>query len=487
MQDGDSLSKTRRSTKCHGLVFQKLTQLHPTRGSWFAHWLRVKEVASATSWRWGVCENGTGISPKVRRILTIVLLVSVCIDNYLIRAALGATTVAIVSEFHFDLEAKAALLSAFFWGYFCFNLPAGLAAARYGGGVVLGTAAVSWSLVALVLPVLAEDGNVSHLVACMFLLGIAAAPCLPASSAVISVVAAPGERGRLIAVRSASLRLGQLTSTLVTPALCSDMGWRFVFRIFGLLGLLISFLWLRFVSVDADVAHGNASDGTCGDSSALSSRGEALPCQLLCYRAVWIVIGAHASINGVFYTLLSWGPTYFAEVLDVPFEAVGLPLMLPVAAMMLGNLGSGALMDKMLERGHAVLATRRKVLTSSLLSSAVMLVVFAQIRSVPVATSVLSIASFALGVADTTVLSNYLDVAPSATGSLVGLGNTFATLPGALGPVAIALVLSQTGSWQVVFNALSVCLVLASYMFFTFGAADDVSKRHTELPLRAFV
>jgi hypothetical protein len=142
------------------------------------------------------------------------------------------------AEFHWDVHVKASLLSAFFWGYFCFNILGAVASAKLGGGAVVGGAAICWSFFFLAVP-LATEGGFPLLWTCLLSFGITEAPILAASSQVIATSTPPNERGLVIALRGMSLRIGQALSTLTTPFLCVMLGWRSVFQLFGIISAAV--------------------------------------------------------------------------------------------------------------------------------------------------------------------------------------------------------------------------------------------------------
>merc|ERR1712232_1292730 len=58
-----------------------------------------------------------------------------------------------------------------------------------------------------------------------------------------------------------------------------------------------------------------------------------------------VLLAVHSSNNFANFTLMSWGPSYFSEVLGAPLESVGLYMMLHVASMALGQVLGGMALD----------------------------------------------------------------------------------------------------------------------------------------------
>jgi len=418
------------------------------------------------------------------------LMALVCFANYLLRASLGACAVVMAAELKWDISAKASLLSAFFWGYFSFNIFGAALTARFGGRVALGLAAASWSACYIAVPFAAESGFRS-LWACLLVFGVSQAPLLAASSHVIAVSSAPSERGRVIAVRGVALRVGQALSTLLTPMLCKTVGWRFIFHTFGLISAFAALLWtsLAVVEPHADYESSDSEVPTCerevkgsaDTGNCCAGVQSIVPLQELRHLGVWALMLCHCSVNAASYTLMSWGPTYFAEVLKVPLESVGPALTLPVVTIAIGGYGSGLFMDRLFRRGTSLLSIRKHVIVSLLVLASLLLAPLGYVRSAGLACLILGLVFGALGAVDTGMMANYVDVAPHSTATVVGFGNALATLPGALGPGLIAALLDATHSWSSVFALIGLFMLAAACFFQVHGVAEDVCRKQRQM------
>merc|ERR1712187_640790 len=134
----------------------------------------------------------------------------------------------------------------------------------------------------------------------------------------------------------------------------------------------------------------------------------------------------------------------------------------------------GTAMDKMICNGFTVLVTRRRVMVVSLLLAGISLIPLGFTDSISVAGMSFCCVTGALGALDVVVMANYVDVAPDCTAPLVGLGNTIATIPGAIGPRVVAAILDATGSWTFVFGLVSMLMLISAPVFAMLGAADEV-------------
>ncbi|CAK0882667.1 unnamed protein product [Prorocentrum cordatum] len=89
------------------------------------------------------------------RGLMVVLASSVCGVGYLDRAAAGLLVVPMAEDglgWSMEEDTRGRILSAFFTGYICTQIPGGLVAQRLGPRRVLGSALAVWSLAAMSAP-----------------------------------------------------------------------------------------------------------------------------------------------------------------------------------------------------------------------------------------------------------------------------------------------------------------------------------------------
>lgn len=92
--------------------------------------------------------------------------------SYCDRTNISIAAVSMANQLDWTNAEKAKVLGAFFWGYLFSQMAGASLSHKYGGKVVLGLAAVCWSVLTLVVPVLARR-SVNELVFGRFLLGLA--------------------------------------------------------------------------------------------------------------------------------------------------------------------------------------------------------------------------------------------------------------------------------------------------------------------------
>jgi ACS family sodium-dependent inorganic phosphate cotransporter len=94
------------------------------------------------------------------------------------------------------------------------------------------------------------------------------------------------------------------------------------------------------------------------------------------------------------------------------------------------------------------------------------------IHSAAAAVALATISLGATGMATGGFAVNHLDVAPRYAGILMGLSNTFATLPGIVGVAATGFILEKTGSFAAAFYLIAVVYVAGLLCYGLMASGD---------------
>ena len=150
-------------------------------------------------------------------------------------------------EFGVTPEHMGVLLSAFFWTYGAFQIPAGFVVDRLGVRRAYFFAFLIWSLASATT---ALSRNVQMIFALRLLLGVAESIGPLASLTFIRHAFTKEERGFPTAAYIVGLTLGPAVGTLLGSTLLALSGWRMMFAVTGLGALLWLPFWLSFAKWD---------------------------------------------------------------------------------------------------------------------------------------------------------------------------------------------------------------------------------------------
>ena len=109
---------------------------------------------------------------------------------------------------------------------------------------------------------------------------------------------------------------------------------------------------------------------------------------------------------------------------------------------------------------------------AALAGVAISLLLVPLVNSAWMAIGIMSAGSFAGGLVAGGLLVNHMDLAPRHAGSLMGFGNTFATLPGIFGVAISGMILNATGSWALVFQTAAAVALVGAFIFLIFGSTE---------------
>jgi len=406
---------------------------------------------------------------RIRLVILALISLAVAV-NYLDRAVIGIASPSIAASFHLSPVAMGVIFSAFSWSYFAAQVPGGLALDRFGARLVYLVAIAGWSLSTLL-----------HATATGFLslfgwrisLGLFEAPCFPAHSNIVGAWFPRKERARAIGVYTAAeyVALG-FASPLLLWVLHSH-GWRALFLISGVLGLIFVPLWWLLYREPAEHTGVNAAELTliregggrvAGESAAFTP---SLLWALARHPQIIALCIGQFAVYSTFVFFLTWFPTYLATARHMAWIKLGFFASLPYLAGFFGILFAGWLSDFLLQRGTSLNSARKlPVIAGLLLASTIVLANYVESDALVVA--ILSLAFFAQAMSSSgwSVLS---EIAPPGTLGMVGsLFSAAANLSGIVTPLVIAAIYQQTGSfnWALAFVGGVAAAGAAAWIFF---------------------
>ena len=180
---------------------------------------------------------------------------------------------------------------------------------------------------------------------------------------------------------------------------------------------------------------------------------------------------AHFCNNWSLYVLLSWLPTYVNKGLGVDFASIGWYAMIPHAMSFLFMNIAGNVADGLVKRGMDVTRVRKLMQTIGFGGITIALAVVGEVQSAPMAIAVMAAGSAIGGFVMGGFVVNHMDIAPHSAGTLMGITNTVATIPGIIGVYVSGLILQATGSWTLVFQ-VTAGVTLFGLLFYLFFASS---------------
>ncbi|XP_044227921.1 sialin [Thunnus albacares] len=379
--------------------------------------------------------------------------------------------------YDWDSETQGWILGSFFYGYILTQIPGGYLAGRFGPKWLLGLGILGTVIFTLLTPVAANLGA-SYLIAVRVLEGIGEGVTFPAMYTMWAAWAPPLERSRLLTISYIGAQLGTVIALPLSGVICFYLEWTYVFYVFGGVGLVWFVLWV-FLVFDSPNTHPRISERerlyiTNSLKNELSTSAGYIPWRsIVTSGPLWAIVVAHFSYNWTFYTLLTLLPTYMNDILGFSIQQNGLLSALPYLGCAVVAVLCGQLADYLRETClYRTVIVRKAFSIVGMIGPAVFLVAAGYIGcDYTLAVIFLTISSSLGGASASGFNINHLDIAPSYAGILLGITNTFATIPGMVGPV-IARALTKENTieeWQTVFYIAAAINLFGATVYTIFG------------------
>jgi MFS family permease len=181
-------------------------------------------------------------TPRLKSIqrVALALLVIAGVVNYIDRATLAVANPLIREELGLSIAEMGYLLSAFLWAYAFSQLPTGAMVDRLGPRLLLTMGLSLWSLAQL-LGGLVQ--NFTQFFGARVLLGLGEAPQFPTGARVVRDWFNQRDRGLATGVFNCASSLGTAIAVPLLTYLMLSFGWRTMFVIMGVAGLIVAALW----------------------------------------------------------------------------------------------------------------------------------------------------------------------------------------------------------------------------------------------------
>ncbi|KAK9870669.1 hypothetical protein WA026_008229 [Henosepilachna vigintioctopunctata] len=381
-------------------------------------------------------------------------------------------------EFDWNSKMQGYVLSSFFYGYITTQLLGGWLASRIGGKTLFGVGVGATAMMTVITPFVAKM-NIYLLIALRTLEGIFEGVTYPAMHAVWSQWAPPLERSRLSTIAMSGAYAGTVISMLVCALLAEWFGWQSIFYVFGVVGLIWFAVWQFVVSEkpreDMKISKEELKYITTCLGSAENEVIDRPWKSILTSVPVWAIVAANFTENWGFYTFLTQLPKYMKDILNFDLAKTGIMTALPYLAMTIMLPLSGQLADRLLLKNLLTATQVRKLFTcGAFLAQAVFVLCASYVSSVPAVLICLILAGGFGSFAYAGYCVNYLDVAPKHASILMGIGNTFGSLPGILSPIFFGYVVTTPTKqeWQIVFFVSSGIYLTGCVVYGLFSSGE---------------
>ncbi len=410
---------------------------------------------------------------RVRYSVLAAVFVTVVI-NYMDRTNISVAGTFISKELNLGSVKMGYIFSAFSWTYSTLQIPGGILADRFGTRILYSILLICWSLATIALGLAA---GFLFIIVLRILIGAFEAPSYPMNNRTITAWFPENERAGAIATYTSGQFIGLAFLTPALTAIQLYAGWRGLFFITGLVGLLWGLTWY-FIYRDPEnhkkvneaeliyIERGGGIINRPGKSHIEYRKFNWKNLRLvLSKRKLWGIYLGQFGLGATLIFFLTWFPKYLVEYKHMDFLKSGFLASIPFICAFAGVLFSGFLSDYLIKKNiPAGIARKSPIIIGLLLSISI---VGANYVTQPAwVIFFMSLAFFGNGLASIT----WVFVSLLAPKHLIGLtGGTFNFIGGLAGivvPVVIGyLVKGGDFSPALLFISAMTLLGAMSYIF----------------------
>jgi MFS family permease len=207
------------------------------------------------------------------------------------------------------------LVSAVYWAIVLLTFPISILVDRWSRTKTIGVMAIMWSLATALC---ALTGNFVQLFMARMLIGVGEAGYAPGGSAMISGLYPIDKRARMMGLWNASIPLGSAIGVLLGGIIAAKLGWKHAFGIVAVPGMIVAILFLfvkDYKTVDLSF-YDRYSNKIKMEKRDMVKEFLSKPSVLLTYLGM-------AAVVFVTTSMLTWLPTYFEKMRNIPQETAG--------------------------------------------------------------------------------------------------------------------------------------------------------------------
>jgi len=407
-----------------------------------------------------------------------------CFKNSSLTATESALAPPLLEDDTYDWtsEQQGLVLGSFFYGYITTQLAGGYLADRFGAKILFGVGVGCTALFTILTKPLADLGF-GYMIALRVIEGIGEGVTFPAATSFWGKWAPPNERASLAAFSFSGAQFGTIISMPISGLICETLGWPTMFYIFG--GVSCTWVVLWFI-----LSQNSPSEYKSIDPAELEYITSSLPSSttkaksvpwlnIFCSIPFWSILITHLCYNWTFYAILTCLPKYLNNVHGYDIGKSGGISALPYICMFICIIAQGRLSDYMLRKNIWPRTAVRRVFNSiGLLVPAIALafITVLDCDTNGVVAMICICCGFSGFVFSGYNTPNHADISPQYAGSLFGITNMVATIPGFLAPQLVGIITGddehEVSAWAPVWY-MSVGINFFGGLAYALGASGD--------------
>jgi MFS transporter, ACS family, glucarate transporter len=435
------------------------------------------EIPSRSATITAVAEN-----PSRIRHWVLFLTVLIYMITYMDRICIGHAAPDIRREFGFDNDVMGWIFAAFNLSYALFQIPGGWLGDRFGPRRVLTVIVLWWSFFTALTPLAWGKWSMATF---RFFFGIGEAGAFPTATRALSHWLPAGERGFAQGITHSGARLGAAITPPIAVFLIISFGWRSVFYIFGLIGVIWALYWFWYYR-DRPEQHRSVNEAELAvihevDSSSIhapkapADRAQVPWKQIIRSSNLWLICVMYFCYAYTLWIYLSWYPTYLLEARGFSLSQMGFWHMVPLTAATIGDTVGGWYSDHLARRTGNLRLARRAVAIAGFIGAAICIIPATQTDDRYLSVALTTLALFCLELTVGVSWAVAMDVGPEYAGSVSGVMNMCGNIGGFLASIATGYIVKMF-NWQIPFLVAAILCIIGAILYFSIDPIKKVFK-----------
>jgi len=421
--------------------------------------------------------------PTTVRYRTLGWLTLAAALAYLCRNAVGVAESTIREDLGLTLEQSGWFMGAFFWTYAIFQVPCGWFSERLGTRVALSIFALGWSVATIGIGV---ASGFWLLIVAQLMMGATQAGIFPSSCNSIGHWMPLARRSLACGCLAAGMQVGAIAASGLTGELMSPIGWRWVFGLFAIPGILWTFGFFRWfrdqpsqVSTTNDGELALIHAGRDMDETRRGAESSELSELLSIARSpvMWLLCGQQICRAAGYMFFASWFPTFLQETRGVSVEESGYLQGLVLAGTLAGSIFGGLLTDWIWRRTGSLRVSRSGIGAAALGSCALLILAVWFVESTTLAMALFALGAFFAALAGPCAIAATIDIGGSRVPQVFGMMNMCGSFSAAACPVLVGMLFQWTANWNLVLLLFAGVYLLGAICWMLTNPQNSISDR----------
>ncbi|MHB8090750.1 MAG: MFS transporter [Syntrophales bacterium] len=239
--------------------------------------------------------------------------------DYIDRMAVVSTFPFLKSEWGLSDAQCGAMVSAVYWAIVLFSFPVSILVDRWSRKKSIGIMAVLWSLATAACAI---TKNFNQLFIARTAIGLGEAGYAPGGTAMISAIYPPHRRASMVGIWNSSIPLGMAGGIVLGGLIAAHWGWRHVFGIVALPGLILAVLFFFVKDYKTVGLETRAKDKETGQIAIQEKKMTKMEITRTFLHTPSLLL-TYFGFAGMMFTSISMStflPTYFQRVQGFPLQ-----------------------------------------------------------------------------------------------------------------------------------------------------------------------